>query len=206
MEKEAFFKIQYGLYLLTCREGSRVNGCIINTCMQITEDPYRILFALSDSTYTAELLRVGEACNVSVLSTKAPYELYRHFGYQSGRDVDKFAGRDDPCDALGLPYPGNGEACVTICGTVSAIIPCGTHSVYVVSVKEARILSNDPAVTYEEYHRSIKPKKPLQAATDTSKKGYVCRVCGYVYEGDTLPPDYTCPICHHGADSFEEIK
>ncbi len=200
IEKETFFKLPYGLYLLCARQGERINACIINTCMQITEEPYRVLFALNNATYTAELLHVGEACNLSVLSPGAPFEIYRHFGYQSGREVDKFAGRQDARDGFDLPYLNGEYACAVIGGVITSAIPCGTHTVYVVAVREARVLSSESGITYEAYRQHVKP----QQVHNAFKTAYVCRVCGYVYEGEELPPDYVCPVCHHGADAFEK--
>lgn len=207
IEKEAFFSLSYGLYLLCARSGGKDNGCIINTVMQVTDRSPRILFTVENTRYTAEMLHVGDAISISVIDESAPFELYRHFGYQSGRDVDKFAGRHDPRDIRGIRYLG--EHCVCMIGAVvEAAIPCGTHTVFFAAVKEAKRISDARPVTYSEYFERIKPKGAQQkpSSKEQTEAGYVCRVCGYVYHGEELPDDFVCPVCHRGADVFERLQ
>ena len=202
VQKEAFFRLSYGLYLLCAKDGERANGCIINTVMQVTEQPWRVLFTVNNQNYTAEMLREGSAVSLSVLSKDAPFSLIRQFGYQSGRDVDKFAGRNDPKDANGVPYLGE-HSCALISATVVSVSVVGTHTVYVADVSGAQVLSDAEPLTYAGYLSSVKPQKQ---ETEEKKKGYVCRICGYVYEGEELPEDFTCPWCKHGADAFEPLS
>ncbi len=207
IQKEAFFKLSYGLYLLcTCHDG-RDNGCIINTVMQVTDQNPRILFAVNNANYTAEYLHIGDAVNISVLDKEAPFSLYEQFGYQSGREVDKFAQMETPRDANGIRYlPSN--ACATISAIIESSVPCGTHTVYFAVVSEAKLLSDKPSVTYDDYFRNVKPKPQLNETEQKkdAKSTYVCQICGYVYEGDELPPDFVCPWCKHGADAFEKVN
>ena len=201
IQKEAFFQFSYGLYLLCAKDGERENGCIINTVMQVTEKPYRVLFTVNNENYTAQMIGVGDAVTLSVLAKDTPFSLIQHFGYQSGRDVDKFAGREDPKDADGIRYLREHSAAM-ISAVVESAIPAGTHTVYIASVTQAETLSQAEPLTYAEYLSSVKPKK----AETEKKKGYVCKICGYVYEGEELPEDFVCPWCKHGADAFEPIS
>ena len=198
VEKEAFFKLSYGLYVLC----SGNNGCVINTVMQVTDKSPRILFAINSESCTASGLHVGDAVTVSVLTEDTPFSLIRHFGYQSGWKVDKLAGRQDPQDARGVPYLAE-HSCAMIGAVVEAAIPCGTHTVYFAAVKEARTMSEQAPLTYADYFANVKPRAGASVA---EKKGYVCTVCGYVYEGDHLPADYVCPVCHRGAEVFEPLE
>ncbi|MDR2135673.1 MAG: flavin reductase [Treponema sp.] len=203
----AFFKLSYGLFLLTVRDGEKDNGCIINTAVQLTDTPKRITISVIKANYTDEIIRKTGIFNVSVLSADTPFKVFRHFGFQSGRTADKFAGPLDPKgpgparSANGLIYaPVYGNAFIS--GKVIDSKDWGTHTLYVAEVTEAAVLSNEPSVTYQYYADHIKPKPPASAA---KKKGWVCKVCGYIHEGEELPPDFVCPICNHGADAFEKL-
>ena len=202
IDATAMFKLQYGLFVLTARDCQKDNGCIINTVMQVTSNPQRITIAVNRANYTHDLIRQTGAFNVSILSTEAPFKLFQHFGFQSGRDVDKFhdfphAGRSEN----GLLYLTK-YACAFLSARVVAQQEYESHTVFTAELTEATVLSGAEPVTYSYYHAHIKPKpKP---ATE-KKKGFVCKICGYVYEGDTLPPDFICPLCKHGAEDFEPL-
>ena len=179
-------------------------GCIVNTVTQLTENPTRIAVSVNKQNFTNEVIQRTGLFNVSVLTEAAPMDLFRHFGFQSGRDVDKFAGRTDPVSENGLRYIG-GPANALISGKVEQAIDCGTHMLYIALVTEARKLSDAPSMTYAYYFANVKPKPQPKPAQEKPRRGFVCRICGYFYEGDELPPDFICPLCKHGAADFEPV-
>ena len=202
MDPAAFFKLSYGLFVLTAREGEKDNGCIINTAQLLTDTPKRITIAVNKQNLTHDMILRTGVFNVSVLTEKVPFKVFQHFGFQSGRDTDKFAGWEGPRSANGLCYlPEYTNALLS--GRVISTADYGTHTLFVAEVTEARILSEEPSVTYSYYFQHIKPKPQPQAE---QKKGFVCKICGYVYEGDTLPEDFSCPLCKHGAEDFEPLS
>ena len=204
LDPTALFTLSYGLYVLTAREGDRDLGCIVNTVTQLTENPTRIAVSVNKQNFTNEVIQRTGVFNVSVLTEAAPMDLFRHFGFQSGRDVDKFAGRTDPVSENGLRYIG-GPANALISGKVEQAIDCGTHMLYIALVTEARKLSDAPSMTYAYYFANVKPKPQPKPAQEKPRRGFVCRICGYFYEGDELPPDFICPLCKHGAADFEPV-
>ena len=202
MDPAAFFKLSYGLFVLTAREGEKDNGCIINTAQLLTDTPKRITIAVNKQNLTHDMILRTGVFNVSVLTEKVPFKVFQHFGFLSGRDTDKFAGWEGPRSANGLCYlPEYTNALLS--GRVISTADYGTHTLFVAEVTEARILSEEPSVTYSYYFQHIKPKPQPQAE---QKKGFVCKICGYVYEGDTLPEDFICPLCKHGAEDFEPLS
>ena len=200
VDKGAMFKFSYGLFVLTAREGDKDNGCIINTAGQLTDNPKRIQIAVNKSNYTHDMILRTGVFNVSVLSQDAPFKVFQQFGFCSGRDTDKFAGCGYDCRTVnGVRYvPENTNAVIS--GRVISATDYGTHTLFVADVTEAEVLSGVPSVTYQYYFDHIKPK-PAPAAE--KKTGWVCKICGYVYEGEELPPDYVCPLCKHGPEDFE---
>ncbi len=204
LDPTALFTLSYGLYVLTAREGDRDLGCIVNTVTQLTENPTRIAVSVNKQNFTNEVIQRTGVFNVSVLTEAAPMDLFRHFGFQSGRDVDKFAGRTDPVSENGLRYIG-GPANALISGKVEQAIDCGTHMLYIALVTEARKLSDAPSMTYAYYFANVKPRPQPKPAQEKPRRGFVCRICGYFYEGDELPPDFICPLCKHGAADFEPV-
>ena len=204
LDPTALFTLSYGLYVLTAREGGRDLGCIVNTVTQLTENPTRIAVSVNKQNFTNEVIQRTGLFNVSVLTEAAPMDLFRHFGFQSGRDVDKFAGRTDPTSENGLRYI-SGPANALISGKVEQAIDCGTHMLYIALVTEARKLSDAPSMTYAYYFANVKPKPQPKPAQEKPRRGFVCRICGYFYEGDELPPDFICPLCKHGAADFEPV-
>lgn len=204
LDPTALFTLSYGLYVLTAREGGRDLGCIVNTVTQLTENPTRIAVSVNKQNFTNEVIQRTGLFNVSVLTEAATMDLFRHFGFQSGRDVDKFAGRTDPVSENGLRYI-SGPANALISGKVEQAIDCGTHMLYIALVTEARKLSDAPSMTYAYYFANVKPKPQPKPAQEKPRRGFVCRICGYFYEGDELPPDFICPLCKHGAADFEPV-
>ena len=204
LDPTALFTLSYGLYVLTAREGDRDLGCIGNTVTQLTENPTRIAVSVNKQNFTNEVIQRTGVFNVSVLTEAAPMDLFRHFGFQSGRDVDKFAGRTDPVSENGLRYIG-GPANALISGKVEQAIDCGTHMLYIALVTEARKLSDAPSMTNAYYFANVKPRPQPKPAQEKPRRGFVCRICGYFYEGDELPPDFICPLCKHGAADFEPV-
>ena len=201
VEKNAFFSFSYGLFVLTAREGEKDNGCIINTAAQLTDTPKRISIAVNKANFTHDMIRKTGVFNLSMLSTDAPFGLFQHYGFQSGRDVDKFADVKGMARATNgvyyLPYSTN----AFVSGKVTQEIDLGTHTLFIADVTEARVLSGAPSMTYSFYFANVKPK-PSALKKQT---GWVCKICGYVYEGETLPADFICPLCKHGAEDFEKL-
>ena len=199
IKQEAFFNLSYGVYTLTANCGGKDNGCIINTVMQVTDSPKRIMIAVNKENYTNEMILNSKKFNISVLSDKAEFSLVERFGFSSGRDTDKFKDfADYKRSENGLLYITKGTNAF-ISADVKSITDCGTHTVFLGDVTEAGIISDAPALTYQAYRDNLKPKP-------AKKKGFVCKICGYVYEGDTLPEDYICPLCKHPASDFEPIE
>ena len=202
IDQNAMFKLSYGLYVLTAKEGDKDNGCIINTAVQLTDTPKRITVAVNKANYTHDMILKTGVFNVSVLSQDAQFAQFKQFGFVSGRDADKFAGY------TGMERSENGLYYITentnavISAKVIETRDYGTHTLFVADVTEAKVLSGVPSVTYQYYFDHIKPK-PSKLE---EKKGYVCKVCGYVYEGDELPADYICPLCKHGVEDFEKLS
>ncbi len=203
VENDAFFSLSYGLFVLSAREGEHDNACIINTAQQVTDSPKRISITVNKQNLTHDMILRTGRFNLSVLSEDADFKVFRQFGFRSGRDTaDKFDGAAAVRTDNGLRYvPGVSNAVIS--GKVIQTIDCGTHTLFLAEVTEARVLSRVPSATYAYYFAHIKPK-PQPAAEQ--KKGFVCKICGYVYEGDTLPADFICPLCKHGAEDFEPLK
>lgn len=202
VENAALFKLSYGLFVLTARDGAKDNGCIINTAAQVTSTPLRISIAVNKANYTHDMIAKTGAFNLSVLSESTPFRVFQQFGFQSGRDVEKLAG-DEPRMENGIAYLGE-HANAVLSGRVVSAVDCGTHTIFIADVTEAHVLSSEPSATYAYYFAHIKPKP--QPAEGQKKKGFVCKICGYVYEGETLPADFVCPLCKHGAEDFEPLQ
>lgn len=197
MDKNALFKLSYGLFVLTARQDGKDNGCIINTVQQVTSDPMRISVTVNKVNLTHDMVLSTGEFNVSVLTEDAVFWIFQHYGFQSGRDVDKFANLPEARTANGIRYV---EGCTNavLSGKVIQTVDCGTHTLFIADVTEAKVLSSAPSVTYQYYFDHIKPKsEPAQQGK------WVCKICGYVYEGDTLPADFICPWCKHGVEDFE---
>ena len=204
-DPKAMYALSYGLFVLTARRGEQDNGCIINTGIQVTSQPNRVLIAVNKSNFTHDMILETGAFNLSVLTEKADFSLFQRFGFQSGRDVDKFQGfahtlRTDN----GLLAVTEGTSAWLSC-KVASTVDLGTHTLFVADVLDGGVLSQAPSATYSYYQSHIKPK-PAAPAGESSKKRWVCTVCGYVYEGEELPADFICPLCKHPASDFELLK
>ena len=201
IDVKALFKISYGLYVLTANENGKDNGCIINTAQLLTDEPRRITVAVNKKNLTHDMIMNTGVFNISVLTDKAPFQTYKEFGFVSGREHDKFA--DTPIEfarsANGAVYIAS-NVNAYISGKVIASQDYGTHTLFTAEVTEARIIGEGDSVTYDVYQKHIKPKP-----APTKKKGFICTVCGYIYEGEELPPDFECPLCGHGAGDFEPL-
>ena len=210
IEKEAMYKLTYGLFVVTTKDGEKNNGCIVNTVAMLTDNPKRITVFVNKANYTEELISKTGEFNVSVLTESAPFEIFKQFGFASGRDTDKFAGCSYPTTENGLTYiPDHVNAVMS--AKVVGKHDYGTHSLFVAEVTEAKTLSNDPSVTYDYYQNHIKPKPQASASVaekaDEKKGGkWVCKICGYVHEGEELPKDFICPWCKHPAEDFERVQ
>ena len=200
VDNKALFRIGYGLYVLTTRDGEKDNGSIINTVIQVTSTPNRVAVTLNKSSYSHELAQKSGKMNVNCLSKDTPFSVFQRFGFQSGREVNKFEGVE-------ITRTENGLAVLTayvnavLSLTVEQYVDLGTHGMFICSLDEARVLSDAESITYDYYQKAVKPR-----SESAPVKGYVCRVCGWVYEGDPLPEDIVCPICKHGASDFEPIR
>ncbi len=196
----AMFKFSYGLFVLTAREGDKDNGCIINTAIQVTDQPKQVSICVNKKNYTCGMIERTGVFGLSFLSQDVKFETFQHFGFQSGENVDKFA------DYADVKRSEAGLLCLTkgtnafISVKVNRTVDLGTHMMFIGDVEEEEVLSDVPSTTYQYYFDHIKPK-PEQPKV----KGYVCKICGYVYEGDPLPADFICPLCKHGAEDFEPI-
>jgi len=203
LNPNAMFKLTYGLFVLTARQDGRDNGCIINTAAQVTDSPRRISIAVIKGGRTHDMIAATGVFNVSVLTEKASFDTFKHFGMQSGKTVDKFAGMTVARSDNGLAYLDT-QTNAVISGKVISAIDMGTHTLFIAEVTQEKVLNDDPSVTYGYYQSHIKPKaKP--ADPSKPKKRWVCKICGFIYEGDELPKDYICPLCKHDASYFEPL-
>ena len=202
VEPGTMFKLSYGLFILTAKDGDKDNGCVINTAIQITETPLRISITVNKANFTHDMiLKTGEF-NVSILTEQTPFSIFKQFGFSSGKNTDKFEGSSyNERTANGIRYIPEYTNGV-ISGKVREVFDNGTHTLFIADVTQAFVLSNKPSVTYQYYFDNIKPKPQ---APKEKKKGFVCKICGYVYEGDVLPDDFICPWCKHGVEAFEPI-
>jgi len=195
----ALFKIGYGLYVVTCHDGKRDNGLIVNTVAQVTSTPNRIAVTINKQNYSHHVIKQTGIMNVNCLSVETPFKIFENFGFQSGRSVDKFSEMVPLHSDNGLAFlPKYINSFMSL--KVEQYLDLDTHGMFICSVTEARVLSDKETVTYSYYQSNIKPKPET-----AGKKGFVCKVCGYVYEGDELPEDFICPLCKHGAADFEPI-
>ena len=203
VEPNAMFKLSYGLFVLTAKDGKKDNGCIINTAAQLTSNPNRISIAVNKNNFTHDMIAKTGEFNVSILNTDATFDIFKWYGFQSGRDTEKIQGEKMPRSRNGIVYV---EGCTNafISGKVVDMYDYGTHTLFIADVTEARVFNNVPSVTYAYYFDHIKPKP--QKPAGEKKVGWVCKICGYVYEGEELPADFICPLCKHGAADFEKLK
>ena len=196
---KALYNIGYGLYVVTSNDGKKDNGLIVNTVTQLTDSPLKIAVNINKQNYSHHVIKQTKVLNVNCLSVDAPFSVFENFGFVSGRNVDKFANTQVLRSDNGLVFlPKYINSFLSL--KVDDYIDLGTHGMFICSVTESRVISNVESMTYAYYQANVKPKP------EGTSKGYVCKVCGYVYEGDELPEDYICPLCKHGAQDFEKIE
>lgn len=220
MNTKAMYKLSYGLFVCTAVRGDKMNGCITNTAVQVASEPNRISIAINKANFTHDMIKESGACNISVISKEASFDLFKHFGFQSGRDVDKFA--PDAIDTLskalnegaqskvyeiaenGIPYITAGtNAYFSL--KVDKEVDLGSHTLFICEPTFMTVLSDAPSCTYEYYQSDIKPKPQAVGTTPKGETIWRCRICGYEYVGEELPDDFICPICKHGKADFEKI-
>ena len=195
----ALFNIGYGLYVVTSNDGTRDNGLIVNTVSQVTNTPNRVAVTINKQNYSHHIIQQTSVMNVNCLDVSAPFEVFKTFGFQSGRTVDKFAGSEVLRSDNGLVFlPRYINSFLSL--KVESYVDLGTHGMFICAVTEARVMSDRETMSYTYYQNNVKPKPEAKG-----KKGFVCKVCGWIYEGDTLPDDIVCPLCKHGAADFEPI-
>jgi len=201
MDNTALFKLGYGLYVLTARNGGKDNGCIVNTVMQVTSvQPLIGVIGVNKQNYTHDMIMESRKFNISILTTETPFEIFKHFGFQSGATVDKFADYTDAGRSEnGLLYLTK-HANAMLSFDVTDTIDFGSHTLFKAEINDGEVLGKAESVTYAYYQAHIKPK-PQEA----KKTGYRCNICGYIYEGEALPEDFICPLCKHGASDFVKL-
>ena len=200
LDRSAMFKLSYGLFVITARDENKDNGCIVNTVSQITEKPLKISVTVNKANFTHDMIMKTKKFNVSVLTESAPFGVFEQFGFKSGKDSDKFSEiKKEERTKNGLRYLPEYTNSV-ISAETKECYDLGTHTLFIAEVSGAVVLSDEPSATYQYYFDNIKPKPQAQK---NKIKGFVCKICGYVYEGDNLPADFICPLCKHGAEDFE---
>ena len=199
-DMKALFSIGYGLYVVTSNDGKKDNGLIVNTVVQLTDNPYRVMVSINKENYSHHVIKQTGIMNVNCLNIEAPFKVFQQFGFQSGRNVDKFKGEEVLRSDNGLVFlPRYINAFFSL--KVEDYKDMGTHGMFICSVTEARVINNVDTMTYTYYQNNVKPKPETQG-----KKGFVCKICGYILEADELPDDFICPLCKHGAADFEPIQ
>lgn len=194
------FNLSYGLFILTAKDGEKDNGCIVNTVGQVTSQPNRISLTVNKANYMHDMILKTKEFNVSVLAENSKFETYRHWGFQSGRNTDKLESISFKRSANGLVYIAD-ETNAFLSAKVVSTLDLGTHTLFIADVTDGEVLSQVPSATYSFYQNNIKPKP----ASTEKRKGFICTVCGYIYEGETLPDDFICPVCKHPASDFRPL-
>ena len=200
MDNKAMFNLSYGLFILTAKDGEKDNGCIVNTVGQVTSQPNRISLTVNKANYTHDMILKTKEFNVSVLAENSKFETYKHWGFQSGRNTDKLESISFKRSANGLVYIAD-ETNAFLSAKVVSTLDLGTHTLFIADVTDGEVLSQVPSATYSFYQNNIKPKP----ASTEKRKGFICTVCGYIYEGETLPDDFICPVCKHPAPDFRPL-
>ena len=200
MDNKAMFNLSYGLFILTAKDGEKDNGCIVNTVGQVTSQPNRISLTVNKANYTHDMILKTKEFNVSVLAENSKFETYRHWGFQSGRNTDKLESISFKRSANGLVYIAD-ETNAFLSAKVVSTLDLGTHTLFIADVTDDEVLSQVPSATYSFYQNNI---KPTPASTEKRKR-FICTVCGYIYEGETLPDDFICPVCKHPASDFRPL-
>lgn len=205
MDKTTMYKLTYGLFVLTAVQDGKANGCIINTAGQVTSEPNRISIAVNKANHTHDMVLATGRFTVSIISEAADFALFKRFGFQSGRDVDKFEGFDGCSEGSNkIPYITSGTNGY-ISAEVEQTLDLGSHTLFIARVTDMEVLSSAPSVTYGYYQEHIKPKPENTGKTQDGKTIWRCRICGYEYVGEELPEDFICPLCKHPASDFEKV-
>ena len=206
MDNKAMYKLSYGLFVLTAKVGDKENGCITNTAIQVASEPNQISFAVNKANYTHDMVMQTKVANISVISEAADFSLFKHFGFQSGRDVDKFADfKDCAYAANGVPYITKGtNAYFSI--EVKQTVDLGSHTLFIGEPMAMEVISEEASATYAYYQSNIKPKPEAVRQTPEGQTVWRCKICGYEYVGEDLPDDFICPVCKHPASDFEKVS
>ncbi len=198
-------KISYGLYVLTATEDEKLNGCIVNTLTQVTSTPNKVSVTVNKANYTHDMIKRTGKFTASIISEDADFSLFKHFGFQSGRDVDKFADFNDyEVNEDGLAFITKG-ANSYISAKVTDMVDVGTHTIFIGDVTDMKVISDYPSVTYDYYHKNIKPQPKQVGTTKDGQVIWRCTICGYEYVGEEIPEDFICPLCKHPASDFEKV-
>ncbi|MBO5424269.1 MAG: flavin reductase [Lachnospiraceae bacterium] len=214
MDNKVMEKLSYGLFVCTAKDGEKDNGCIINTATQVTSSPNRVMVAINKDNYTHDMVVKTKALNVSTISEAASFDMFKHFGFQSGRDVDKFSpssGEWMKENLASCKRAKNGIMYITegvnsyISLEVYEMVDLGSHTMFICDVVDGEVLNDIASATYAYYHKSIKTQVEKVGATPEGKTVWKCKICGYVYEGEDLPEDFICPWCKHPASDFEKV-
>lgn len=206
MDNQTMYKLTYGLFVLTANQDGKDNGCIINTAGQVTNEPNRISIAVNKANFTHDMVLATGKFTISIISEAADFELFKRFGFQSGRNTDKFEGFTAFAKGEnGIPYITDGTNGY-ISAEVEQTVDLGSHTLFIARVTDMQALSDVPSVTYGYYQSNIKPKPENTGKTQNGKTIWRCRICGYEYVGEELPEDFICPICKHPASDFEKIQ
>lgn len=207
-DKKAMYKLSYGLFVCTAVQGDKKNGCITNTVIQVASEPNQLSVAINKANFTHDMIKETGLCNVSVISQEADFELFKHFGFQSGKDVDKF---DSSFSSDKYAMAENGIPYITV-GTnayfslkVDRTVDLGSHTLFICQPAFMTVLSDAPSCTYEYYQNNIKPKPEKVGTAPTGQTIWRCRICGYEWVGEELPDDFICPVCKHPKADFEKI-
>lgn len=200
MNLDVMKKLTYGLFVLTARDGQKDNGCIINTAVQVASEPNTISISVNKANYTHDMILKTGKFNVSILSEEAKFDTFKHFGFQSGRDVDKFAEVEISRADNGIAIIHNEQTNGYLSGKVIQSIDLGSHTLFIATVEDGEVWSDTPSATYGYYFANIKPKPEPK-----KRKGWICTICGYIYEGEVLPDDFICPVCKHPASDFRPL-
>ena len=201
IESKALFNIGYGLYAVTCNDGKKDNGLIVNTLIQQASSPLILSVTINKQNYSHDVIKETKKMNVCCLTIDTPFEIFEKLGFHSGRDTDKLKDVFHWKSQNGLAVLSGEIINAFFSLEVDDYIDLGSHGLFICKVTEAKTLSSSETMTYSYYHKNVKPKKD-----NSKKKGFVCKICGYVHESDTLPSDFVCPICKHGAQDFEPIN
>ena len=206
-DPKALQKITYGLFVITCSYDGRDNGMICNTVTQVASDPMRIAVSINKANFSHDMIKNAGTMNVCMLTEEAPFEVFTRFGFQSGKDADKFAGEQVFRSANGAPLLTKYINSFMSLKVVD-YSDLGSHGLFICEPTDSAVMSDKPSMSYAYYHANVKPKRPAPAADSGEKKvkGYICNICGYIYEGETLPEDFICPLCKHPASDFSPIE